>query len=129
MRNTHAMQRGSLVAADSQTFYEGALVMRNSSGDPVVGADTASCTFLGVCAVALTTGSSNTRRIEFEYGHEEWFRSSLTKTSIGTNAVISDDEIVTNAATATNDVVVGEIVEAETFEGNTGVWVRVRCFV
>lgn len=126
-RARHNVVSGEITAADSQTFFNGSMVMRNSSGDPIVGADTASCTFMGVCTEALTTSTSNTRKVKFEYGHEEWFASALTKTSIGVNGTILDDATVSVAATTTNDVVCGEIVEAETINGTAGVWLKVRC--
>lgn len=128
-RKTRAVQdmvRGEITAADSQTFFEGSMVNRNSSGNPVVATDAASETFMGVCSEALTTSTSNTTKVKFEYGHEEWFASALTKTSIGANGTILDDGTISNAATTTNDVIVGEIIEAETIDGVAGVWVRVR---
>jgi hypothetical protein len=41
-RNELGMKTATVLLADSQTVYEGAIIMRNGSGDPAVGADTAS---------------------------------------------------------------------------------------
>lgn len=118
--------RGSCTTADSQVFYVGALVMHNGTA-AVVGADTASCKILGVSVDALTTGTSNTAKVVYEYGHEEWFprAAAITVADIGANAVISDDNLVTDAGGGTNDCVVGRIVELETIGGQIGAWVAV----
>lgn len=128
VRNIESMKIATVLLADSQTVYEGAIIMRNSSGDPIVGADTASCTAMGVAARAVTSGSSNTTKfVDIEYGHEEWFASTgtFTKASIGANVCIADDQTIETAAAATNDVLFGLLVQLETINGTAGGWVRV----
>lgn len=130
-RNLEGMKIATILLADSQTVYEGAIIMRNSSGDPIVGADTASCVGIGVAAKAVTSGSSNTTKyVDLEYGHEEWFASTgtFTKASIGVNVTISDDQTVALAATTTNDVPIGMLVQLETIDGTAGAWIRVAEF-
>lgn len=130
-RNVSGMKVAEVLLADSQVVYEGALIMRNSSGDPVVGADTASCVFMGVASEAVTSGSSNTTKfVKIEYDHEEWFATTgtFTKASIGANVCISDDQTLATAAVATNDVLVGILVQLETINGTAGAWVRVGDF-
>lgn len=130
-RNLEGMKIASILLADSQTVYEGAIIMRNSSGDPIVGADTASCVGIGVAAKAVTSGGSNTTKyVDLEYGHEEWFVSTgtFTKASIGVNVTISDDQTVALAATTTNDVLIGMLVQLETIDGVAGAWIRVAEF-
>jgi hypothetical protein len=132
VRNISGMKTATVLLADSQTVYEGALIMRNSSGDPVVGADTASCVIMGVANAAVTSSTSNTTKfVTFEYGHEEWFASTgtFTKTSIGANVVIADDQTLCTAAVGTNDVAVGLLVQLETVNGTAGGWVRIAEFV
>lgn len=127
-RNVESMKVATVLLADSQTVYEGAIIMRNSSGDPIVGADTASCVAMGVASRAVTSGSSNTTKfVDLEYGHEEWFASTgtFTKASIGANVCIADDQTIETAAAATNDVALGILVQLETIEGTAGGWVRV----
>ena len=131
VRNIGGMKVANVLLADSQTVYEGALIMRNSSGDPAVGADTASCVIMGVANKAVTSaGSNSTKFVDIEYGHEEWFASTgtFTKASIGANVVIADDQTVQTAAVGTNDVAVGMLVQLETINGTAGAWVRVAEF-
>lgn len=128
VRNVLGQKNATVLLADSQTVYEGAIIMRNSSGDPVVGADTASCVAMGVASAAVTSAGSNTTKfVNVEYGHEEWFASTgtFTKASIGVNVTISDDQTIALAATTTNDVVLGILVQLETINGTAGGWVRV----
>jgi hypothetical protein len=127
-RNLGSKKIATVLLADSQTVYEGAIIMRNSSGDPVVGADTASCVAMGVAVAAVTSGASNTTKfVDLEYGHEEWFASTgtFTKASIGVNVTISDDQTIALAATTTNDVTLGMLVQLETINGTAGGWVRI----
>lgn len=130
-RNLEGVKIASLLLADSQTVFEGAIIMRNSSGDPAVGADTASCVGIGVATKAVTSGSSNTTKfVDIEYGHEEWFASTgtFTKASIGANVVIADDQTVSTAAVGTNDAPFGMLVQLETIDGIAGAWIRVAEF-
>ena len=55
VRNIGGMKTATVLLADSQTVYEGAIIMRNASGDPAVGADTANCVGMGVAAKAVTS--------------------------------------------------------------------------
>lgn len=115
------------VGADSSEFYEGAIGAYNNASKIARGADTANFRTAGVVTRRTTTGSSNTTEIELERGHEEWFPhdGNLGVTSLGKNACVLDDATLTNAATATNDVPVGEIIELETIGGVAGAWVAV----
>ena len=127
-RNLGGVKVATVLLADSQTVYEGAIIMRNSSGDPAVGADTASCVAMGVASEAVTSSTSNTTKfVKIEYGHEEWFATTgtFTKASIGANCTISDDQTIALAATTTNDVALGMIVQLETINGTAGAWIRV----
>lgn len=131
VRNINGMKEAEVLLADSQTVYEGAIIMRNSSGDPIVGADTASCVGMGVASEAVVSGTSNTTKfVKIQYGHEEWFASTgtFTKASIGVNVTISDDQTVALAATTTNDVLLGMLVQLETINGTAGAWIRVGEF-
>ena len=128
VRNILGQKNATILLADSQTVYEGAIIMRNSSGDPVVGADTASCVCIGVASAAVTSSTTNTTKfVNVEYGHEEWFASTgtFTKASIGVGVCIADDQTIATAGVATNDVVLGILVQLETINGTAGGWVRV----
>ena len=128
VRNAAGMKTATVLLADSQTVFEGAIIMRNSSGDPIIGADTASCVAMGVANAAVTSSTSNTTKfVTFEYGHEEWFPSTgtFTKTSIGANVMVADDTTINTALASSNDVALGILVQLETVNGTAGGWVRV----
>lgn len=129
-RNEGAKQLGSGVGADSSTFYAGALVCHNNAGKIAVAADTASFKIAGICKSYLVTGSSNTARVEFEFGHEEWVADdgNVAAASIGLDATILDSGTASVAATTTNDIRMGRITERETVKGQAGVWVAVADF-
>lgn len=124
----HLMVEETILLADSQTVYEGALISVNSSGLAVVGSDTASEFCVGVAKEAAVSGSSNTTvKVTVQRGHREWFakNSNVTAADIGAQGVIEDDGTVSDAGTETNDVKVGKIVAIETVEGTAGCWVEV----
>jgi hypothetical protein len=128
VRNIGGMKTATVLLADSQTVYEGAIIMRNASGDPAVGADTANCVGMGVAAKAVTSaGSNSTKFVDLEYGHEEWFPSSgtFTKASIGTVVAIADDTTINTQTASTNDALLGILVQLETVGGTAGGWVRI----
>lgn len=121
--------RGSGVGASSKEFYEGQLVAFDTSGKIAPAADTAGFRIAGVALKRQTTGGSNTVEVEFEWGHEEWFPSTgPTAADLQSHAMVSDDNNVTDAATATNDVEVGLITELETKRGTAGAWMRIAEF-
>ena len=115
---------------DSTTLWEGAIGMYNNASKIAPGADTANFRFAGIVAKKAITGVGNTTKARLERGHEEWFPhdGNLGVTSLGKNACALDDGTLTNAATAANDVPVGEIVELETIGGVAGAWVAVGVF-
>lgn len=129
-RNYHLARRGSGIGADSATFHEGAICCHNNVGNLAVGADTASFKVAGVVLKRLVTGASNTSLVEFEFGHEEWFPDdgTVVNGTIGVNGTILDDQTVSIAATTTNDVNLGRVIERETYKGQAGVWVQVGIF-
>lgn len=130
VRNISQMRKGSGTGADSSTFYEGALCCHNNSGKIAVAADTASFKIAGVVSKKLVTVGSNTLLVEFEFGHEEWFPDdgSIAAASIGLDATVLDDQTASVAATTTNDVRMGRVIERETYKGTAGVWVQVGVF-
>lgn len=121
--------KGYGVAVDSDEFYEGGLVSYNGAGRIAPSSDTAGHRIAGVCTQRLTTGASNTLLVEFEFGHEEWFpHSAIVAADVGGNCVVVDDDTVTDAAAATNDVEVGRITQIESKRGTAGVWVAIAEF-
>lgn len=129
VRAVERQSKGSGVGADSSEFYEGQLVSFSATGRVTPSTDTVGHHIAGVCTKRVTTGASNTVKIEFEYGHQEWFPSTaITAADLGTMAVVSDDTTLTDAGTATNDVEAGVITELETKRGAAGAWIRVAEF-
>lgn len=109
----------------STQLWTGTICMLNSSGYVITGADTASSTFAGIGKETKlsSTGDGSSNILLFRAG-VFWFRhTGLTVADAGAQACISDNQTVTNAATATNDVKCGQILELETIAGVAGVWV------
>lgn len=129
-RNIELKRRLAITGVDSDEFYEGALCNYSASASTVApAADTSGQRFAGVCAKRLSTGSSNTHKVELEWGHSEWFpQSGLAAAQEGKNAVIGDDNTLTDAAAATNDVPCGMIEELETIDGTAGAWITVGVY-
>ena len=120
---------GSALGADSQEFYEGQLLMYTPAASTVQpAADTSGGRIAGVCTKRVTTGSSNTTEIPFEFCHLEWFpiaASSLAAGDEGLDAVIADDGTLGEAADESNDVRAGRIYKLETIKGVAGAWIQV----
>lgn len=128
-RGLEHMRTVEVLAADSQTFYAGGAVMINASGLAVVGDATTAMYAVGVAGEDLVTGSSNTKTLKVEFGHEEWFprESAITQADLFKMAYIEDDNLVTDAGgqALTTGVALGPIRELQTFDGQIGCWVHV----
>lgn len=97
----------------STTIYKGSIVMFAAAGYAIPGADTSGCSFAGIALEQKTSGGSDgDTRIRVRRGNLVLLpTASVTVADHGEAAVISDDQTLTNAATATNDVRVGIFVE------------------
>ena len=103
----------------------GALVMLNSSGYAVNGADTASCVFAGVAVEEAdnTSGSDGTITVRCRIrGRHKFLLSSAAITDIGSKATLLYNNEVSRAATTTNDIYVGRITQ---IAGSTHAWVDI----
>lgn len=113
--------------AASTTIFEGAMVMANSSGFAVPASDAAGGRFLGFARKkVVNTGANGAKRVNLEMGQLERVvaGTGMSQATVGLNVFVADDQTVTNAATAANDVKVGK---AEKFE--TGfIWFRAGVF-
>jgi hypothetical protein len=110
----------------SAVIYKGGLVMVNSSGYAIPGADTASCKCFGV-AMEDKTGGTSSGDVDVKVGFgAEWkfAASSITQAMLETTQAmyIVDDNTIDDAAGATNDVFVGVLTE---FVSTTSGWVFV----
>lgn len=106
----------SIPVYQSTTLYLGALVMTNSSGYAIPGADTASSVFQGVNLhgqVDNSSGSSGdetvtvTRTGVFRMD----FNTSISQSNVGDEAYLVDDQTVDLAGDTSNDIMVGVIVK------------------
>jgi hypothetical protein len=105
----------------SQAIVEGALVsVSTSSGLALNSADQIGCKFVGIAADSVGSGGV----VTVEYGHEELLATTLNLANSGGMAcTITDNNTVSTAAGTTNDVLVGEIVEAVSA---TSAWIAIR---
>lgn len=96
-------------------LYAGTLITKNTSGFAVKGADTANFTFAGVAAdtVDNSAGVAGDKRIDVytEGTFEFAFSGTAVQADEGKDAYVVDDSTVALAATTTNDVRAGKIVE------------------
>lgn len=112
----HARKTPYLMAA-STTIYANGLVAVNASGLAVPAADTANLKVVGIAAAGVTSAASGSYYVEVYAGVEADFASSgLDQTDVGKVCVVTDDNTVTDAATATNDISVGVVTR---FTGST----------
>jgi len=123
-RNDSLASYATYTCTTGTTIYEGSLVMvTTATGLALPGADTASCTFVGIATETVTSAAAGAT-INVKYGHEELLGANATlAASRGAACVIFDSDLVTTAAAATNDVKVGEVVQAVS---TTAAWVKIR---
>lgn len=123
-RNDSLASYATYTCTTGTTIYEGSLVMvTTATGLALPGADTASCTFVGIATKTVTSAAAGAT-INVKYGHEELLGAASSLAAVtGAACVISDSDLVTTAAAATNDVKVGEVVQAVS---TTAAWVKIR---
>jgi hypothetical protein len=110
-------QDGILVAVplSNVKVFKGSLLTNNTSGYAVKGADTASFTLAGVAyeQVDNSAGSAGDKEVRvwrkgvFEFN----FSGTASQADVGKAVYVVDDNTVGLAATTTNDVLVGRIVQ------------------
>jgi hypothetical protein len=124
-RNKAGQMDGQVTGVDSDEFYEGGLVSWSAAAATIVpSSDTTLERCVGVCTERVTTGSSNTTKVKYTYGHDEWFEhTGLATAQEGDSVYISDDNIVTDYAGSTNKIRAGVFRELETVKGTAGAWV------
>jgi len=112
--------------ADAGTVPKGALVMADTSGYAVNGADTASCKFLGVAeeTVVVASGGSD-GDYDIHLATEGVFKfafASAAITNVGDPVCIADNNTVAAAGTTSNDVYCGTVYQ---FIDDSTVWVKI----
>lgn len=117
------------LAKEAEVFYKGALIMVDSSGYAIVGADTASCKFVGVAVENVTQSSAaaadGTNYIrcytagDFLITHNT---GDAAVTDLGVEMCLVNDNEVDDATATTNDIKCGVVCD---YESATQVWVRI----
>lgn len=117
------------LAKEVEVFYKGALIMADSSGYAIVGADTASCKFLGIAAETVTqateAAADGTNYLQvFTKGDFLIVHTTgdAAVTDLGVVMCIDGDNAVDDAGTTTNDIPCGIVAD---FESVGYVWVRI----
>lgn len=113
----------SMTVASGSVIYAGAMVCENGSTYAVPAVDSSGYVVIG-CAVEkadnTTAYYSSTKTVKVKRGTFRWANGgSFTDANIGDFAYVSDDQTVTTAASATQDVVAGVIIDVD----SDGVWV------
>ena len=98
-------------------------MLTSATGLALPGADTASCVFVGIATETVVSAAAG-QTINVKFGHEELLSAAATLVGVhGAAVVISDSDTVTTAALGTNDVKVGDLIQAVS---TTAGWVRIR---
>jgi hypothetical protein len=105
-------------------IWKGALVVYDAAGFIANGSDTAGVKFAGIAneTVDNTGGASGAKSIEVANGEFQYPASSLEQADAGRLAYIgADNQTITDAGGATNDIPCGTIVE---FTSATLAWIN-----
>lgn len=124
-RDQHLMTKGKAPNKASVTIYAGAMVCIDpATGRAEPASDTAGLIFAGFATKQYPSATADTQTVEFEFGHRVRIPkgAGITNADIGAQACIVDDETVTDAGAATNDVKVGII---ESIDGSFA-WVLTK---
>lgn len=109
--------------AASTKIYAGAIVCTNSAHNAVPGADTSGLKFAGIAKDLADNSSGSAGDIDVVCHREGVvFFDTAATFAVGDTAMIADDQTVTTATLATNDVACGKVVKVVT----GGVWVDIR---
>ena len=120
---------GSVIScpvAASTKILQGTIVCRNAAGNAVPGSDTASLVVLGIAAEEIDNSAGAAGDLSVQIYRKRAFfllNDGLTIANVMTAgaAVIKDNNTVTTAAIATNDIPVGRVIEVT----SAGVWVEI----
>ena len=98
--------------ATATQIYAGSLVMANSGGFAVPGADTSGCNFLGVAQenVNNPSGGALTVRVR-RVGVCRFPATSITQAMLGTIMELVDDQTFDDSAGTTNHIKCGQLVK------------------
>jgi hypothetical protein len=116
----------ALKMAASTTIYAGTMVSVNSAGYAIPAADSANTKVMGIAQEAKTnSGVAGDEEIVVRRNKAFLLANDgtnpIVQASIGTSAIVHDDQTVCVAAGATNDIAVGTVLAIEA----AGVWVYI----
>jgi predicted RecA/RadA family phage recombinase len=125
MKDPGNIRRLKMVA--SKTIYQGSLVsIVGASGLAQASSDTASDIFAGIAVEQVTSAATGTYWVKvYTSGCFRIAASSVEEADGGHHVVVLDDQTVTDAAGATNDIPVGIAVERVS---DSDWWVEIRPF-
>lgn len=124
----HLRRQAYPLAADA-VIFTGAMVCIDADGFAIPAADTAGISdVVGIATAKVdnTDGADGDVKVVVEYGGAFLLDAAagIDQTNLGRDAVVSDDQTVTDAAAATNDITVGRILEFLD-EAQDKVWVNI----
>lgn len=98
--------------AASTTIYAGSIVSLDATGFAIPGADTTGTTCIGIAAEGVVnSGADAAVNITVQSGQIETLNhTDLVQADVGKVVVIEDDNTVTDAAGATNDIPAGVLL-------------------
>jgi hypothetical protein len=103
------------MVAGAEEIFKGTLVNRDALGNALPAADTAAFELYGVATenvVAATGDAAGANVVKvWTRGNFEFEHSGLDQGDVGAEAFVVDDQTVALAATTTNDVFVGRIID------------------
>lgn len=123
------LRRQSYPVAADAVIYAGAMICIDADGYAIPASDTAGISnVVGIATAAHdnTGGADGDVDVVVEYGGAFLIDAAagIDQTNVGRDAVVVDDQTVTDAAAGTNDIVVGRILEFVD-ESQNKVWVNI----
>jgi len=118
---TGELNKGPVEAAS--IVYYGHLLARNSAGNLVAAADTASFATVGMCHETAdnSAGGAGAEYTIYRRGIAVWMDNDatnpVTSASIGVDCYVKDSETVAVAAGVTNNIVAGKVLEIDSTKG------------
>ncbi|MGB0972795.1 MAG: hypothetical protein ACPGVG_17825 [Mycobacterium sp.] len=118
---------GRYPVSASTTIWDGAIVAIDTDGYAVPAADTASFEVVGIARKKADNSSGSDGDIDVYVDNlvleEGLDATGLAQTQVGRVVSVSDDQTVTDAAAATNDVKVGRLMRLYSSGGKADVFV------
>lgn len=107
-----------------KVYAGGLLKVTTATGHASAASDTAATKVVGVSKeqVDNSGGAAGAKKVVAGVGVYKFAHSGLVQADVGQLVYVSDDQTVTNAATATNDIAAGTLME---LDADGGAWVRV----